>query len=136
MSIIDQILSLSRVRCYCVFKLSYQKSSFFNRQMMFRNRFVSFSTFAQLWIKSNNIQNDLKRASFFQSSENFALFQRSVSSSIVFLIISWNSLNSEFRLSHELFNECFFIFECEFCSFVVIEYHSLLLKSFSTHVCE
>ena len=45
MSIIDQILSLSRVRCYCVLKLSYQKSLFFNRQIMFQDRFVSFSHF-------------------------------------------------------------------------------------------
>ena len=45
MFIIDQILSLLRVCCYCVFKLLYQKSSSFNRQMMSRDRFISFSHF-------------------------------------------------------------------------------------------
>ena len=45
MFIIDQVFSLSRVCCYCVFKLSYQKSSSFNRQMMSRDRFVLFSHF-------------------------------------------------------------------------------------------
>ena len=52
MSIIDQILSLSRVRCYCVFKLSYQKSSFFNRQMMSRDRFVSSSHFRDVAVSA------------------------------------------------------------------------------------
>ena len=34
------------------------------------------------------------------------------------------------------FNECSFIFECEFCSFIVFEYHSLLSRLFSIHACE
>ena len=52
MFIIDQIISLLRVCCYCVFKLSYQKSSFFNRQMMFRNRFISFSHFRDVVVSA------------------------------------------------------------------------------------
>ena len=34
------------------------------------------------------------------------------------------------------FNKCSFIFECEFCSFIVFEYQLLLSRSFSIHACE
>ena len=55
-----------------------------------RDRFFhTFSTLAQFWIKSNNIRNDFEKVSFFESNENFAFFLTSISSLIVFLIISW-----------------------------------------------
>ena len=63
--------------------------------------FHTFSTLAQLWIKSNSIRNDFERASFFESSESLASLQASVSSSIVLLTISWDDLNSELRSSDE-----------------------------------
>ena len=57
-----------------------------------RDRFFhTFSTLAQLWIKSNNIRNDFERTSFFESSENFAFLQTSISSSIA-LYFNHNSV--------------------------------------------
>ena len=89
--------------------------------------FHTFSILAQLWTKSNSIRNDFEKASFFESSESLAFLQTSVSSSIVLLTISWEQSQlwaSLIRWARS--NECSFIFECESCSFVVFEYHSLL----------
>ena len=51
----------------------------------------------------------------------------------------WLSKQSQFWASlikWTRFNKCSFIFECESCSFIAFEYHSLLSRLFSTHACE
>ena len=107
--------------------------------------FVSSKLVIDLFTRFQFLHNfELNRIIFETTSKEFR-FSKAVRISLLFKhqfrhwSYFWLSKQSQLWISlirWARFNECSFIFECEFCSFIVFEYQSLLSRSFSIHACE